>query len=182
MTRPGLHPGACERRLSTNPQSKYFPMLGHVNYSCVETIQGSSDHISLLICRRQRPPRGTTVAQDHVLLGPCAFVCRAPGTGGLHNICSSCDFVTYLTRFPLTFLSHSSLETLLQSAVATLVPFVFVHNTLPVEPEEETFPLNSQRLYSIHSTWDRTHRQLYVWLLRTLRRKKPLQPSQLDAP
>lgn len=35
----------------------------------------------------------------------------------------------------LTFLSHSSLETFPQSAVTTLVPFVFVHNTLPVEPE-----------------------------------------------
>lgn len=41
-----------------------------------------------------------------------------------------------LRRFPLTFLFHPSLETLLQSAVTTLVPFVFVHNTLPVEPKK----------------------------------------------
>lgn len=36
----------------------------------------------------------------------------------------------------LTFLSHSSLEAFLQSAVATLVPFVSVHNALPVEPKK----------------------------------------------
>lgn len=34
----------------------------------------------------------------------------------------------------LTFFSHPSPETFSQSAVTTLVSFVFVHNTLPVEP------------------------------------------------
>lgn len=33
-----------------------------------------------------------------------------------------------------TFLSHAGSETLSKSAISTLVPFVFVHHTLPAEP------------------------------------------------
>lgn len=38
--------GGCEQHLFEKLQGKYLPALSHVNYSCVETILGFSDHIS----------------------------------------------------------------------------------------------------------------------------------------
>lgn len=40
-----------------------------------------------------------------------------------------------------TFFFHAGPETLVQSAEATLVPLVLVHNALPAEPEGNTSPM-----------------------------------------
>lgn len=80
-----------------------------------------------------------------------------------------------------TFFLHASPEALLQPAVSALVALVFVHDALSVEPAE---PADSALVCCTGARFLNRcpHLHEYMWFLRTLRLKKPLQPSQLEAP